>query len=57
MDEWLSGMWVFETYLDGDLEVVEVDDRDVAELLCLGRAIVTGSGFLGEHVHCGAFEF
>lgn len=44
-------------YLDGDLAVVEVDDCDVAILLCLCVAIVTGSGILGKHVQSGAFDF
>jgi hypothetical protein len=42
--------------LDGDLAVVEVDDRNVAVLLCLVAAIVTGSSVLGKHVQSGAFD-
>jgi hypothetical protein len=44
-------------YLDGDLTVVEVDDCDVAELLCLVATVFTCSSFLGNHVQSGAFEF
>ena len=47
-----------DTYLDGDLSIVEVDDNDIAELLGVcSVGIVIGGGILFEHLQSGAFDF
>lgn len=47
-----------DTYLDGDLSIVEVDDYDIAELLGVcSIEIVIGGGILFEHLQSSAFDF